>query len=189
MGSRPVPQPALDRMVPFAAHPVVVGVHPGQDPLVVRTAASLALAVGSGLHLAYADTSRYVVEEGAGGAVVHAPIEPDAADDAWQDTFDALRAEVGAAFGGDGGGGGGSAPAWELHYLAGRPDRALTHLARAVDAAVIVVGTRAPGASARLREAMEGSVAAHLAHHQHRPVLTVPLAVVDWKELRAPWAG
>ncbi|KON73300.1 hypothetical protein M768_10190 [Cellulosimicrobium cellulans F16] len=77
--------------------------------------------------------------------------------------------------------------AWELRYLAGRPDRALTHLARAVDAAVLVVGTRAPGSTAHLRELVEGSVAAHLAHHQHRPVLTVPLAVVDWKELRTPW--
>jgi hypothetical protein len=38
-------------------------------------------------------------------------------------------------------------------------------------------------------EFFEGSVAVHLAHHQHRPVLTVPLNVVDWKEIRAPWAG
>ncbi|MBD8078400.1 universal stress protein [Cellulosimicrobium arenosum] len=185
MGSRPVPQPALDRMVPFAAHPVVVGVHPDQDPLVVRTAASLAGAVGATLHLAFADTSRYVVEERADGSVVHASIDPDAAGDAWQDAHAALRAALGRALGEAGGDGGG--PPWTLHYLAGRPDRALTHLARAVDAAVIVVGTRAPGAGARLREVVEGSVAVHLAHHQHRPVLTVPLSVVDWKELRTPW--
>jgi nucleotide-binding universal stress UspA family protein len=78
---------------------------------------------------------------------------------------------------------------WEFRYLAGRPDRALTHLARVVDAALIVVGTRAHGGGARMREFFEGSVAVHLAHHQHRPVLTVPLQVVDWKEIRAPWAG
>ncbi len=76
---------------------------------------------------------------------------------------------------------------WEVRYLAGRPDRALTHLARAVDAAVIVVGTRASGSIAHVRELVEGSVAMHLAHHQHRPVLTVPLGVVDWTQIRTPW--
>jgi hypothetical protein len=34
-------------------------------------------------------------------------------------------------------------------------------------------------------EFFKGSVAVH----QHRPVLTVPLNLVDWKEIRAPWAG
>ncbi|OLT46183.1 universal stress protein [Cellulosimicrobium sp. CUA-896] len=183
MSRRPVPQPAVDRMVPFAGHAVVVGVVPGQAPLVVRTAASLAGAVGAGrLHAAYADTSRYVVEEHADGTVTHAALDPDAADDAWEAARDALRVQVGAALADED-------VAWELSYLAGRPDRALTHLARAVDAAVIVVGTRTPGTGARLRELVDGSVAAHLAHHQHRPVLTVPLAVVDWKELRTPWEG
>ena len=43
----PVPQPALDRMGPFAGHAVVVGVVPGGDPLVVRTAAAWAAAAGS----------------------------------------------------------------------------------------------------------------------------------------------
>ena len=75
---------------------------------------------------------------------------------------------------------------WDLRYLAGRTDQALTHLARAVDAAVIIVGSRAPYQGARMREFVEGSVAVHLAHHQHRPVLTVPLDVVDWKA-RTPW--
>ncbi|MCA1782438.1 MAG: universal stress protein, partial [Intrasporangiaceae bacterium] len=70
---------------------------------------------------------------------------------------------------------------WEFRYLAGRADRALTHLARAVDAAVIVVGTRAEGGGRRVHHFLEGSVSSHLAHHQHRPVLVVPLAVVDWK--------
>ncbi|MCO7273313.1 universal stress protein [Cellulosimicrobium cellulans] len=180
MRARRVPQPALDRMVPFAGHPVVVGVVPGGDPLVVRTAAAWADAAGSRVVAGYADTSRHVVEEHPDGSVTHAPLDPDSADDSWQEVEAGLRAEVEEALRGTG-------VAWELRYLAGRPDRALTHLARAVDAAVIVVGTRAPGSTAHLRELGEGSVAAHLAHHQHRPVLTVPLAVVDWKELRTPW--
>lgn len=178
--SHSVPQPALERLVPFVGRPVVVGVIPGQDPLVVRTAVLLAVATGAELHLGYADPSRYVVAEHADGSVRHAPLDPDSDDETWRDVSDALTRWAGELVDG-------SVP-WRLVYLAGRPDRALTHLARAVDAAAIVVGTRAPGAGARLKEFVEGSVAAHLAHHQHRPVLTVPLSVVDWKDIGAPWA-
>lgn len=54
--------------------------------------------------------------------------------------------------------------------------------ARAVDAAGFVLGAHAPGAGARVREFLEGSIAVRLSHHQHRPVLVVPLRVVDWHE-------
>lgn len=181
MRDRPVPQPGAERLTPFAGHPVVVGVVPGQDPLVVLTAAAWARAAGAPtLYLAYADPSRYVVEEHADGTVAHAAVDPDADDGSWEGTDAGLREQVAAVLGDE-------PVRWELRYLAGRPDRALTHLARAVDAAVLVVGTRTPGAGGRLRELVEGSVAAHLAHHQHRPVLTVPLRVVDWSEGSAPW--
>jgi len=175
-----VPQPGLDRMVPFPGHPLVVGVTPGQDPLVVRTAAALATAVGAPVFFAYVDTSRFVVEERPDGTVRHSPVDPDGVDDAWEETEGALRDTIAALLRDTG-------VDWHLRYLAGRPDRALTHLARAVDASAIVVGTRATGGGRHLRDLLEGSVAAHLAHHQHRPVVTVPLAVVDWKEIRAPW--
>ena len=180
-GSISVPQPAVERMVPFAGHPLVVGIVPGQHPLVVRTAVALADATrATALHLAYADPSRYPVVEHTDGSVRHAAIDPDSDDEGWREISDQLRAQAADLIGG--------ALPWRLDYLAGRPDRALTHLARAVDAAAIVVGTRAPGSAARLREFVEGSVAAHLSHHQHRPVLTVPLSVVDWKEIGAPRA-
>jgi len=169
-------------MVPFPGHPLVVGVTPGQDPLVVRTAVGLASAVGAHVFFAYADTSRFVVEESPDGTVRHSPIDPDGVDDTWEDTEATLRAGLVDLLRED-------HVEWELRYLAGRPDRALTHLARAVDASAIVVGTRATGTGRHVRELLEGSVAAHLAHHQHRPVVTVPLAVVDWKEIRAPWAA
>ncbi|GEA84606.1 universal stress protein [Cellulomonas gelida] len=195
--TRSAPQPAVERIVEPVAHALVVGVVPGQPELVVRTAARWALAVGGTLHLAYVDTGRYVVEEHPDGTVRHAPVDPDGVDDTW-DTVEAdLRAWVEELLGPT------SAPTriptssptsaasaavpWVLHYLAGRPDRALTHLARAVDAAAIVVGTRAPGPGSKLRELVDGSVAVHLAHHQHRPVLTVPLDVVDWTATRSPW--
>jgi nucleotide-binding universal stress UspA family protein len=166
-------------MTDFAGHPAVVGVVPGQPELVVLTAASLAKAIGSTtLFFAYVDPARYTHEEYDDGTVRHLPIDPDGDDD-WERTDAHLRddlhrvmREVDVR--------------WDFRYLAGRIDRALTHLARAVDAAVIVVGSRAPGPGARMREILEGSVAVHLAQHQHRPVLTVPLSVVDWKA-RTPW--
>jgi nucleotide-binding universal stress UspA family protein len=182
VSSTSVPQPGLDRMVPFPGHPLVVGVTPGQDPLVARTAAALATAVRAPVFFAYVDTSRFVVEEHPDGTVRHAPLDPDGVDEGWEDTQAALRRALTALLRGD-------RIDWHLSYLAGRPDRALTHLARAVDASAIVVGTRNPGTGRHLRELLEGSVAAHLAHHQHRPVVTVPLAVVDWKEIGAPWAA
>jgi nucleotide-binding universal stress UspA family protein len=176
-----VPQPAVDRMVPFDGHPVVVGIVPDQDPLVMLTAAALALAArASQLELAYVDTARYVVEEHADGTVEHAALDPDDDGEVWQHLRDTLTDQCRRVLASE------EVP-WRLHYLAGRPDRSLTHLARAVDASAIVVGTRPPGSTARLREFVEGSVAAHLTHHQHRPVVTVPLSVVDWRALRTTW--
>lgn len=79
----------------------------------------------------------------------------------------------------------GSEVPWHLRYLAGRADRALTHLARAVDAAAFVVGTHV-GRHRRMSEFLTGTLALQLSHRQHRPVLVVPTQVVDW-QARAPW--
>lgn len=173
------PQPDPSRLTPFAGHPLVVGVVPGQPPLVALTAASLAAATGAPeLYVAYADPTRYVEREHEDGTVDHRPIDPDLADDAWVETGHALVRQVGTALAG-------VEVAWRFRYLAGRPDRALTHLARAVDAAAFVVGTRT-GRHRRMAEFFEGSVHVQLAHRQHRPVLVVPLEVTDWRG-RAPW--
>lgn len=162
-------------MTPFSGHPLVVGIVPEQPDLVALTAASWSQAAGGvTLYFAYVDVTRFAVEEFADGTVRHAEIDPDAVDDSWLDRRQQIEASLTRVLGGSG-------IPWELRYLAGRPDRALTHLARAVDAAAFVVGTRAPGAGARFREVVEGSVAVQLTHHQHRPVLVVPLSVVDWK--------
>lgn len=180
MPAHEVPQPSPSRMVPVAGHPLVVGVVPGQPALVALTAAAWASAAGaSELCCAFVDGSRYTREEHDDGSVLHEAIDPDGADDGWrqrQESIEQSLAEVLA----------GSEVPWSFRYLAGRADRSLTHLARAVDAAGFVVGTRSPGTGARVREAIEGSVAVRLAHHQHRPVMVVPLRVVDWK---APLLG
>lgn len=176
--TRDVPQPGVDRMVPLRGHPLVVGVTPSQPELVPRTAAAWAADCGtSALYCAYADPSRFTRDELPDGTVVHDAVDPDGVDEAWRDRERELRDRLGALLDETG-------VPWHFRYLAGRADRALTHLARAVDAAGFVVGTRAPGPGARVREVLEGSVAAHLSHHQHRPVLVVPLRVVDWSAAR-----
>ncbi len=170
-----VPQPDPSRLTDFAGHPAVVGIVPGQPELVALTAAVWAKAAGGAtLYFAYADPERYTAEEFGDGSVRHAPIDPDSADDDWPQRQEHIEKHLHEVVDPTG-------VPWQFRYLAGRPDRALTHLARAVDAAVIVVGTRAPGFRHGVREFIDGSVAVQLSHHQHRPVLVVPLAVVDWK--------
>ncbi|MFT4218401.1 MAG: universal stress protein [Micropruina sp.] len=175
-----VPQPSQDRMTPFGGGALVVGVRRVNDPLVVLTAAALARATGGELYFAYVDEQRFTEREFPDGTVQHSDINPDAADDSWHLVEAELKAEVDRLLAGSG-------LAWQFRYLAGRPDRALTHLARAVDAAVLVVGNRAPEHGAKVHEFFGGALALKLAQHQHRPVLAVPLSVVDWKA-PMPWA-
>ncbi|MDQ7992752.1 MAG: universal stress protein [Propionicimonas sp.] len=175
----PVPQPGPERLEAPAGRPLVVGVVPGQPALVALTAAAWAAAVGGRLDLAYADPERVVDQELADGSVRHSPLDPDLADDRWVQRQRGLEDFLGQALDPTG-------VEWRFHYLAGRADRALTHLARAVGAAGIVVGGRHPSRAERLHEFFAESVALHLVRHQHRPVLVVPLSVVDWKA-PLPW--
>ena len=55
-----------------------------------------------------------------------------------------------------------------------------------LDARYIVVGTREAGLRGSVREFFNGSVAVHLAHRQHRPVIVVPLAPIEGGE-KLPW--
>jgi hypothetical protein len=164
-----VPQPTVERIVEVRGHPLVVGIRPGQSELVAHAAAVWAKASGANLYFAYADPSRMTEEEFADGHVRHIGLDPDGDDEGWKRTEQQLRDWLtGLNLG---------AP-WEFRYLAGRADRSLTHLARTVDACAIVVGARAPHSG---RFAPDRSLGQDLARHQHRPVLAVPLAVVDWK--------
>lgn len=179
MGQRVPPQPHPSRMTDFAGHPLVVGVVAQQSPLVALTAVSLARATAaSALYFAHVDTSRYADVENADGTVRHLSIDPDIDDDLWPEREAALKGTVGEWMEGQ------DVP-WHFRYLAGRPDRALTHLARAVDAAAFVVGTHV-GHHHRIADFVNGSVSMQLSHRQHRPVIVVPVSVVDWDE-RAPW--
>lgn len=179
MAARVPPQPSPDRLTDFAGHPLVVGVTPGQPDLVALTAASMGRATGApAIYFAYVDEARYPVREHPDGTVDHAQLDPDGIDDAWMQTQADLVEKLARVLTGP-------EPAWEFRYLAGRVDRALTHLARAVDAAGFVVGTHL-GRHRRIAGFLNESVAVQLSHRQHRPVLLVPLQVVDWQG-RAPW--
>lgn len=63
---------------------------------------------------------------------------------------------------------------WHERLATGRPAPELSDMAEELDALMIVLGTR-EGMRGALREALNGSVAAQLAHRQHRPVVVVPL--------------
>ncbi|WP_246149977.1 universal stress protein [Agromyces intestinalis] len=161
---------------------VVVGVTSHQPDVVVRQAASLAAALHARLVCAAVDPGHYVVEEHPDGSVHSLAVDPDAGDLEPADgaLFDPdLLSRLHALLD----------PldlTWEPRALAGDPTRALAHLAEAIDAAMIVVGTREPGVRGTLREFFSGSVAAHLAHRQHRPVLVVPIAPVGFAD-DVPW--
>ncbi len=180
MSTRDVPQPSVDRLTPFAGHPIVVGIVPGQPALVALTAASWARALGVAAYFAYVDPTRITELEFPDGTVQHSDLNPDVSDDdRWREHEQQLTGALTDTLADSG-------VTWEFRYLAGRADRALTHLARAVDACAIVVGTRAPGPGARMHEFLDSSVALRLSQHQHRPVLVVPLSVVDWRA-PSPW--
>lgn len=171
-----VPQPNLSRITPFTGHPAVVAMTPSRHKLVTLTAISWAKATGSPLYFAYVDITRIVTRELPDGNVHHEEAVIDVApDDTWKDRQADCEAFLHEMVDPSG-------VQWQFRYLAGRPDRALTHLARAVDASTIIVGTRtrAAGQRKKLRDFLNRSLALQLAHHQHRPVLAVPLSVVDW---------
>jgi len=166
----PEPAPSPDSMPELRriTGPVLAGVIPGQPPAVIRYATSLALSMGVELLCAFADVTTYLVEEEPDGSVESMPIDPDGIDDDAEDIATALRTRISSELDGSG-------VRWSFRSLAGEPAHALRHLAETAHASVIVVGTREPGIGHRLEELLTGSVAVHLAHHQHRPVLVVPL--------------
>ena len=173
------PQPARHRIVPFTGHPLVVGVVPNGSDLVAHTALEWARALGVDVYFAYVDPSRVTIEENPDGTVEHINVDPDTLDDSWQQRESDLHSWLEPLCADQ-------PVAWHVRYLAGRPDRALTHLARAVDAAAFVIGAHGVRSRWRADEFLNQSIGIRLSHHQHRPVLIVPLAVVDWKG-RTPW--
>lgn len=153
---------------PEPGRSIVVGVVATQPDSVVETAARFAEMFSAELVCASVDITRYTVEERADGTVSAFPIDPDQAEVVEEEFDPALRARLRHLLDPRG-------VRWSTRALAGEPARELARLADHLDAECIVVGTRHAGFRSGAREFFTGSVAVHLAHRQHRPVLVVPL--------------
>lgn len=147
--------------------PLLVGVVPGQYPEVLRTAAFLAGGLSVPLICAYVDEASYLVEWDPGRSSHRLSLHPDVDEAEIRAVTRELRSVAGAACDGAG-------VDWTLRTLAGDPARALGRLAAEAGAAMIIVGTPERGLGHRISEALNGSVAAWLSHHQGCPVLVVP---------------
>lgn len=97
------------------------------------------------------------------------PVDPDLAD--WEERTAAHAAAVRAdacaelaALPGN----------WTFHTTHGDPARALTEIADAHDAAMIIIGAPRPGLAALVDRLVGESVSTRLVHHGRRPVLVVP---------------
>ena len=158
---------------------VIVGVVPGQPDAVVSQAAMFANHFNAVLVCASVDARRYMVEGQADGSVTSLPFDPDLPDLREED-FDAdLRDHLGTILDARG-------VTWSTRALAGDPARALGHLADTLGAVMIVVGTKEATVRGSIKEFFNGSVAVHLAHHQHRPVVVIPLNPVPFEDA-FPW--
>jgi nucleotide-binding universal stress UspA family protein len=162
-----------------AARRILVGVTYGQPDVVLRHAARFARTFDAALVCAHVDPGRYVVEELPDGTVASLPLDPDLPELKDTDFDQGLVAQVRAAVADD---------SVELSFreLAGDVAYALTRLADILNVEMIIVGSRRGGVRAGLKQFLTGSVAAHLAHRQPRPVVVIPLApVAEGKPL--PW--
>ncbi|HEX4059002.1 MAG TPA: universal stress protein [Galbitalea sp.] len=148
---------------------IVVGVVGNQPDEVLLQAANFASHFNAELVFATVDMTRYTVAEAPDGSVSAFPIDPDAAELTHEEFDPELASRVKDILDG-------IDVKWSLRALAGDPAHELSRLAERLDAALIVVGTRHEGFSGGLREFFTGSVAVHLAHRQHRPVVVIPLS-------------
>ncbi|WP_137845284.1 universal stress protein [Microbacterium sp. 2FI] len=145
---------------------VIVGAIPDQASRVVKEAARYAKVFGAHLLVVHVDVTRFVTYEDPDGYVHSAPIDINiAAGEGELARVKAAAAELLE----------GSSVPWSVRQLVGDPAMAIKHLADQVDARLIVVGTRKRGIGESIREFFTGSVAARLAHRQHRSILVVPL--------------
>lgn len=162
-----------------SGQPVIVGVTSKQPESVLITAAEFAGRLGTELICASVDPGRYLVNDNIDGFVTALPFDPDLPE-LGEEVFDSgLVERIGIVLRG-------RPVTWSVRALAGEPARALSHLADTLDAQLIVIGTREPGFRAEIKEFLAGSIAVHLAHRQHRPVLVVPLAPVT-DDGALPW--
>jgi len=146
----------------------VVGVTPQQPVAVLREAVRLARQLKAVLVCANVEAGSYVVAEHPDGSVESRPIDPDQPD--WNAAVfnGGLAHRIHEVADQEG-------VRVEFRELAGDIAHALGRLAEVLDAEMIIVGSRRGGLGSTLHDFFGGSVAAHLAHRQPRPVVVVPL--------------
>jgi nucleotide-binding universal stress UspA family protein len=146
----------------------VVGVTSKQPLAVLRHAARFARQFEAVLVCANVEAGSYVVAEHPDGSVESRPIDPDQPD--WNTAvFDGdLAHRIRSVADQEG-------VRVEFRELAGDIAHALGHLAAVLDAEMIIVGSRRGGLRSSMHDFLGGSVAAHLAHRQPRPVVVVPV--------------
>ena len=157
---------------------VIVGMQLDQDPHVLDEAVRFARLLNGPLVVAHVDITRFVTYEDPDGYVHSAPIDINFGAGAAE--FEAVEAAAATMLTGKGG-------TWTARPLVGDPALALKQLANKLDAQLIVVGTRKRGIGESIREFFTGSVAARLAHRQHRSVLVVPLGESVPDEQKEIW--
>ena len=167
------------------ARPVLLGVTRVQPDVALIRAARFAQKFGSQLVCAHVDPGRYVVEELPDGTVTSLPLDPDLPELNYTDFDSALAAHITKVLADE--------PV-ELVFreLAGDIAYALARLADIIDAELIIVGSRRHGITSGIKEFFTGSIAAQLAHRQHRPVVVIPVAPVapgqplPWESTASP---
>lgn len=152
---------------PAAHGAVIVGVIPDQPTRVLAEGARYAKLLGAPLLVVHVDVTRFVTYEDPDGYVHSAPIDINIA--AGEGDLDRVKAAAETFLAGH------DDVQWSVRQLVGDPAMAIKHLAEQVDAKLIVIGTRKRGIGESIREFFTGSVAARLAHRQHRSILVVPL--------------
>jgi nucleotide-binding universal stress UspA family protein len=157
---------------------VIVGMQLDQDPHVIHEAVRYARLLGAPLVIAHVDVTRFVTYEDPDGYVHSAPI--DINFDAGAAEFEAVEAAAAKMLAG-------TDVTWTARQLVGDPALAIKQLANKLDAQLIVVGTRKRGIGESIREFFTGSVAARLAHRQHRSILVVPLGESVPDEQKEIW--
>jgi nucleotide-binding universal stress UspA family protein len=151
-----------------AARYIVVGVTPQQPVAVLREAVRLARQFKAVLVCANVEAGSYIVAEHPDGSVESRPIDPDQPD--WNAAVfnGGLAHRIHEVADQEG-------VRVEFRELAGDIAHALGRLAEVLNAEMIIVGSRRGGLRSTLHDFFGGSVAAHLAHRQPRPVVVVPL--------------
>ncbi|MCI0155429.1 universal stress protein [Leifsonia shinshuensis] len=162
---------------------VIVGVHPDQCVAVVLEAARLADALERPLVCAYVTEDSYLTEWDRADVREEASLHPADVASAEEGIARELAAAIATALAPSGGR---PQPAWTLRILAGDPGKALARIGAELDARLLVVGTRGRGVEPALEEWLGGSVAAHLARDQVRPVVVVPTHGVIGERLAPP---